>query len=63
MPDAASPLDPRLIALLTHWQFQLNCLGSVSMEVPALRPAFERLHDALTGDGGAYANGIGSDGC
>ncbi len=44
-----SPLDPRLLALLARWQFELNCLSSVSIEVPALRPATKRLREALGG--------------
>jgi hypothetical protein len=38
---------PPWLLLLTRQQFELNCLASVSIEVPALRPAFERLKEAL----------------
>lgn len=41
----AKGIDPRLAAYLAWWQFELNCLASVSIEVPALRPAFERMRD------------------
>lgn len=33
-----SDLDPRLIALLTRRQFEINTLASVAIEFPALRP-------------------------
>ena len=43
-PDAAYP---PWLALYLRLQSELNALGSVSIEVPALRPAFERLREAL----------------
>jgi hypothetical protein len=35
------------LALYLRLQAELNALGSVSIEVPELRPAFERLRRAL----------------
>ena len=38
---------PPWLALYLRLQAELNTLASVSIEVPALRPAFKRLREAL----------------
>ena len=39
--------DAPWLRLYLYLQTELNSLASVSIEVPELRPAFERLADAL----------------
>jgi hypothetical protein len=41
------PARAQWLGLFLRLQAELNALGSVSIEVPELRPAFERLRDAL----------------
>jgi hypothetical protein len=41
------PVRAQWLGLFLRLQAELNALGSVSIEVPELRPAFERLRDAL----------------
>ncbi len=38
-----SPLPPRLLALLLRLQFDINCVSSVAIEVPGLRPLAESM--------------------
>lgn len=40
------PLDPRLLAMLLRRQFEINCVSSVALERPALRPYAKALRDA-----------------
>jgi hypothetical protein len=48
--DIAQVPEPPWLRLLRRHLFWLQVLGSVSIEVPALRPEFERLRKALDGD-------------
>jgi hypothetical protein len=41
------PVRAQWLGLYLRLQAELNALGSVSIEVPELRPAFERLRRAL----------------
>ena len=45
--EGRSAAYPPWLALYLRLQAELNALASVSIEVPALRPAFERLKEAL----------------
>ena len=47
--DHGPQTPPPWLVRLMEVQFELSCLGSVSIEVPALRPRFETLRQALDG--------------